>query len=161
MLYAVCNYRVWWWRPDLEFIEWFIAPNKVHLNVENVWVSNSIANNVDKLKYQSLVNMDGFGFMKLWWILMNNCTGYTFTSIYQIWIVYWYISITSWLQIYFEYQKCTLSTYVSVFYCWAKFYNVTFDKLNLSNNISNIDLSARYFWYKFPRKAFPPFPNCF
>ena len=138
MLYAVCNYRVWWWRPDLEFIEWFVAPNKVHLNVENVWVSNSVANNVDKLKYQSLVNMDGFAFMKLWWILMNNCTGYTFTSIFQ------YITTTPWLQIVniFGVSKMYLQHLFPAEPSFTMWHLINF---NLSNNISNIDLSARYF----------------
>ena len=119
-----------------------------------MWISNSVANNVDKLKYQSLVNMDGFAFMKLWWILMNNCTGSTFTSIFQ------YITTTPWLQIVniFGVSKMYLQHLFPAEPSFTMWHLINF---NLSNNISNIDLSARYFWYKFPQNVFPPFPQLF
>ena len=82
-------------------IHWrVLPPNKVHLNVQNVWVSNSVANNVDKLKYQSLVNMDGFGLKwncdGFWWAVPQVIFLHKFSKL-DLYSVYGYITTSPWL----------------------------------------------------------------
>lgn len=96
-------------------IHWrVLPPNKVHLNVQNVWVSNSVANNVDKLKYQSLVNMDGFGLKwncdGFWWAVPQVIFLHKFSKL-DLYSVYGYITTSPWLQVLNIFQNCTFSTY--------------------------------------------------